>query len=127
MNTTKRQRGKMSEHFHGMGTPTRDSVAERAREIAVTNGRLPEQFTEADWEQARRELTGVRSRANDEVDVDAASAWDPAPGTGGHALDVRNPSDEQTVAEELVQEGVEEANHEQMVEGNRASREKDQI
>ena len=50
--------GKISLHGDGMGAPTPELVETRAREIALINERNPEDFTDADWDQARRELLG---------------------------------------------------------------------
>ena len=47
-----------------------------------------------------------------------AKRWDPVPGTPGHKIATVRPEDEQTLAEQLVSDGVEEADHEQMVEGS---------
>jgi hypothetical protein len=55
--------GKISVHGDGMGAPTPELVETRAREIALIDERDPEDFTDADWEQARQELMGVSSAA----------------------------------------------------------------
>lgn len=127
--TDVQQQGRMSGHFQGVGTADRAAVEERAREIAVINGRDASAFTQADWDEAKQELTGTRGEPRNEsgAGVAAPSAWNPAPGTGAARAPLRRPSDEQTVAEQLVQEGVDEAAHEQMLEGSRRSRKEDQI
>ena len=51
--------GKISVHGDGMGAPTPELVEKRARELALIDERNPDEFTEADWEQARQELLGV--------------------------------------------------------------------
>ena len=43
-------------HGNGVGAPSPDQVEARAREIAMIDERNPDEFTDADWEQARREL-----------------------------------------------------------------------
>src|SRR5437660_11506658 len=50
--------GKISEHGNGIGAPSREEVERRAREIAMIDERNPDEFTEADWAQARHELMG---------------------------------------------------------------------
>ena len=50
--------GKISEHGHGIGAPSPEEVERRAREIAMIDERNPDEFTEADWAQARHELRG---------------------------------------------------------------------
>src|SRR5947207_6110266 len=51
--------GKIEVHGNGLGAPSPDMVEKRAREIAMIDERNPDEFTDADWEQARRELLGV--------------------------------------------------------------------
>jgi hypothetical protein len=51
--------GKISADQTELGVPTRRMVEERARELARLDERNPNEFTEADWEQACAELTGV--------------------------------------------------------------------
>ena len=51
--------GKISVHGNGLGAPTPEQVEQRAREIAMIDERDPEEFTDADWDQARRELHGT--------------------------------------------------------------------
>lgn len=94
-------------------------VAQRARELALINGR--EHFTDDDWAQAKRELIGVEgpTEAGEEESVAAITRWDEEPGTSGHHIPNVEPPDEQTYEEHLVEEGVNEAEHEQMLEGSR--------
>ncbi len=79
--------------------------------------RNPDEFTEADWNQAKDELTGVEGSHAPEVDDtldDEMSARDDIPGASGHQ--VRNTEEEENVGEELVSGGINEAAHDQMVE-----------
>lgn len=112
--------GRIADHSHGLGTVTEEMVQRRAREIAETNGRLPHEFNALDVDQARSELLG-RQIETSEMPEDFRE-WDELPAQPGRRAITRNADDEQTVAEELVEEGVQEAEHEQLVEGNRASR-----
>jgi hypothetical protein len=116
--------GKLSEGAHGLGTVTEEMVRHRAREIAETNGRLPRDFNAADLDQARSELLG-RQAGTSEMEEDFRE-WDELPAQPGRPGIEQKADDEQTFAEELVEEGIQEAEHEQMVQGNRASRAKDQ-
>lgn len=118
------EEGKISEHSRGLGTPTPEMVRERARELAEINGRSPDQVLESDLEEAWRELTGRGDAPHEEQDSDtiiASSQWDPAPGTPGTRAHRYPAHDEQTDVEKLTQEGVEEAEHDQMVEGAESS------
>ena len=119
--------GKFIEHAHGLGTVTREMILERAREIALINQRADGKPTSDDWEEARRELTVSRGLGNDPVEeLPVDRRWDPVPGTRGMKMDNVTADDEQTLAETLVHEGVEEAEHEHMVEGTRESERRDQ-
>ena len=55
--------GKISVHGDGVGAPTPELIERRAREIALIDERDPDDFTDADWEQARRELMGIQQTA----------------------------------------------------------------
>jgi hypothetical protein len=113
--------GRISDHFKGLGTVTREMVTKRAQEIAVINGH--EHFTDLDWDQAKREMIGAENFNDaDEEAVATLTRWDEEPGTRGHHVPNVQPFDEQTLAEHLVEEGVNEAEHDQMVEGSRPGR-----
>lgn len=122
MKITHERTGRISDHFQGLGTVTRAMVEHRARELSIINGRPPNEFTENDWVQAKRELLGVQEAEEIEEDepLAALTRWDEEPGTSGHHVENEVPPDEQTFAERLVEEGVEEANHDRMVKGSRA-------
>jgi hypothetical protein len=114
--------GKMIEHARGLGTVTAEMVSQRAHEIAEINGRSDNKPTPGDWSQARNELTRNPDAGGDataELPVD--KRWDPVPGPRGTKANNLAADDEQTLAEKLVDQGVEEAEHEHMVEGTRES------
>ncbi len=115
--------GKISDHFKGLGTVTKEMVASRAQELAIINGR--EQFIVDDWIQAKRELIGIESPYIDDEEegVVALTRWDEEPGTAGHHVPNLEVFDEQTLAEHLCEEGIFEAEHEQMLEGSRPEKE----
>jgi hypothetical protein len=103
-------------------------VIKRAKEIAVTEGRNGNDYTQDDYAQARRELAGFPDAETTELDgaaPDTGGSLGEA-GDRGHSAPVRPARDEQTFAEDLVKEGVEEATHHQMLVGNQTSREQDQ-
>ena len=114
--------GKVAEHARGLGTVTHEMVSERAREIALINRRLEGKPTPEDWAEAKRELTDARGTGSDPAeDIPVSKRWDPVPGGAAHVVEPVPADDEQTTAERLVEGGVEEADHEQMVEGTRES------
>jgi hypothetical protein len=118
------ERGRITEHSRGLGTVTREMVMKRAREIALINGRSAQQVLPADFDEARRELTGVGdSNYDDTAEVDRrsdAELWETGDTRGRQARSTSAP-DEQAEAEKLVEEGVSEAEHDQMVEGTKES------
>lgn len=122
MKTIHQSHGKISDHFKGIGTVTRDTVVARAREIALINGRGPNHFTQEDFSEAKRELTGELPDPTlqaEEESVAGLVAWDESPDAAGHPVQRELLDDEQTCASELIAEGMDEAQHEQMFEGAR--------
>ena len=114
--------GKISVHGDGMGAPTEELVEKRAREIALTNERNPDDFTDADWEQARAELMGVASDAAPEETADNAELteeWSAVAADTGHRTG-RAGEDDEMLGQQLVEGGVEEATHDSMVEAARS-------
>jgi len=113
------QAGKISVHGDGVGAPTPELVEKRAREIALINERNPDEFTDADWQQARSELLGMENVPTaddaDEV-VDHLSDRDEVPGESGHRAPRAGVDDDEMLGEQLVTGGLEEAAHDQMVE-----------
>ena len=113
--------GNVEEHARGLGTVTPEMVTQRAREIAIINRRANDKPTPEDWQEAKRELTQGRSMHDPADDVPVSKRWDPVPGSTPQMAETVPADDEQTTAETLVESGVEEAEHEQMVEGTRES------
>ena len=114
--------GKISVHGDGMGAPTPELVEKRAREIALTNERNPDEFTDADWEQARRELAGVGSNGAPEEtphNADVTEEWSEVAADTGHRAG-RAGEDDEMLGQQLVEGGVEEATHDSMVEAARS-------
>ena len=115
--------GKISVHGDGMGAPTLELVEKRAREIALIDERNPEEFTDADWDEARRELMGVVSDAAPEETAENESLEEEWPvvasDTGGRAPRP-GVDDDEMLGEQLVAGGVAEATHDQMVEAARS-------
>lgn len=87
-------------------------VEERAREIARSDGRA--QPNELDRTRAREELTGARSGSEKSpTREEPGREWGmPLVSSGKKASTVR-PEDDENIPEKLIQEGVEEADHDQ--------------
>ena len=120
--------GKISEHGHGIGAPSPEEVERRAREIAMIDERNPDEFTEADWAQARHELRGEENNVPPEETPDNAEMteeWSVIASSKGHHIPRPGTQEEETVGEHLVIEGIEEATHDQMLEARREERDQE--
>jgi hypothetical protein len=120
MNDNSLPAGKISVHGDGFGAPSPDAVEKRAREIALIAERDPNEFTDADWEEARRELLGVQpTNAPEETDENAevVEEWNVVASSAGHRAP-RGEEDE-SLGEQLVTDGIQEAAHDQMVEARK--------
>ena len=120
MNDNSHPAGKISVHGDGFGAPSPDAIEKRAREIALIAERDPDEFTDADWDQARRELLGWQAPGAPEETADNAEVveeWNVVASSAGH----RAPrvEDEENLGEQLVEEGIQEAEHDQMVEARK--------
>lgn len=94
----------------GLGTPDQDLVERRAREIAeIQEHEIP---TSADWQEAHRELHG-REVAN-EVPIVIEEHAESGGGSERFGVHV-GIQDEANLGEELIREGMEEAEHERML------------
>ena len=115
--------GKISLHGNGMGVPAPEDIERRAKEIAMIDERNPNEFTDADWNQARAELMGAENNKPPEETPDNSEMteeWEVTPDDRGHRVPRSGVDDEEeTVGEHLVTGGVEEATHDQMLEARR--------
>lgn len=109
-----------------MGVPSPEDIEKRAREIAIIDERNPEEFSEADWNQARKELLGAEHPTPPEETKQSAGLTDDwyvaAPARGKRVPRPGVDEEEETVGEHLVTGGVEEATHDQMLEARREER-----
>jgi len=121
--SSQRPSGKINVHGMGLGAPTPEQVEKRAREIAMIDERDPNDFTDADWDQARRELLGDTTPSAPEETEGAPtmqSEWEVTPDDRGHRVNRQGAEDdEESVGEQLVTDGVEEAIHDQMLEARK--------
>ena len=111
--------GDLSGRETELGVTTPEMVEQRAREIARLDERNPDQVTDADWDQARAELTGTQPGGSSEdsgESADALSERGSVPGESGREISRVAPKDEALLDERLARRGVEEAAHDQMVE-----------
>jgi hypothetical protein len=114
--------GKISLHGSGMGVPSPEEVEKRAREIAMIDERDPEEFTDQDWNQARQELMGAEFNTPPEEtpdNADVTEEWNTIAGSKGHRAPRPGTEEEETLGEHLVNDGLEEAEHDQMLEARK--------
>jgi len=124
--------GHITENGAGIGTITRGMVRERAVELAIISGRAASEVNPSDWDQAKRELTGVSDIEPKEAILEAApesERWDPVHGSTGHKAHESGSDDEdedgRTDSARMVEEGVAEAEHDQMLQAARETPERD--
>jgi hypothetical protein len=109
-------------HPHGritQNTVTPDEVNERARELALIGGREPNRRTTSDLREAKEELRG-----DDAADAPAddpnltGSGMGAPPASRGRKTEPNLPDDDLD-EERTVQEGVDEAEHSEMLEASK--------
>jgi hypothetical protein len=121
------EQGRFTDQGHGLGTVTREMVLKRAKELALISGR--EQILDSDFQQAKRELTREEDLPPEPDAIENLTEderWEPVPESHGKEGPKVPAPDEQTFAEKLVEEGVEDAEHDQMKRAARESRRRDQ-
>jgi hypothetical protein len=114
-------KGIIMENADGIGAVTPAMVEARARELARINGRDSSKPTEADYQQAKRELTGEEETDPQEENLESvpeSEGWDPVPGsTGRQAADSLGEDEDaegRSESAQMFEEGVNEAEHNQM-------------
>lgn len=132
MNKNPLNKGVLSENSAVVGPVNRDMVQARARELALIAGRAAPDVSKANYDQAKRELTGESDLDRQDEMLDAlpeSKRWDPVPGSVGHQAAESASEDEddegRSETEQLVDEGVKEAEHDQMLQAARAAEKQD--
>ena len=116
-----------------IGTVTSEMVEARARELAAINGRS--QPSKADYQQAKRELTGEEETdpqgESREESVPESDGWEPVPGSTGRqaadSLGEDEDSEGRSESAQLFEEGISEAEHDQMRQAAEADEKSDEI
>jgi hypothetical protein len=123
MKEKKPSSGKIELHGSGMGVASPEDIERRAREIAMIDERDADDFTDADWSQAREELMGTENNDPPEETPDNSKVteeWEVTPDDRGRRVPRSGIEDEEeTVGEQLVSDGREEAAHDQMLEARK--------
>jgi len=117
-------RGKILHGTEGLGTVTAQMVEERAREIARSDGR--EEPNDLDRTRAREELTGDTSGSEKlPTREEPGRDWEmPLVSSGEKAPTVR-PEDDENIPQKLIQEGVDEADHNQRLRSGQTRNEQE--
>jgi hypothetical protein len=123
-------KGIIMENAGGIGTVTPAMVEARARELALINGHGSSGPTQADYQQAKRELTGEEEIDPQEENVESlpeSEDWNPVPGSSGRqaaeSLGEDEDAEGRSEAAQMYEEGINEAEHDQM---RRAAEESDE-
>ncbi len=126
MKTNQLKEGALTENSVGLGTVTGKMVRERAIELSVINGRSSQEVSKSDLDQAKRELLGEVNTDPNEAALESApesDRWNPVSGSAGSQLPAAPSDDEDAEGrsdkERLVDEGVAEAGHDQMLQAAR--------
>jgi len=121
-------KGVLTKNFAGIGPVSSAMVQKRAKEIAVIAGRAAGQISQADFEQAARGLSGETEVDPHQAMLEAipeSERWDPVPGSSGAQAPESASEDEddegRSESEQLAEEGVGEAEHDQMLQAARAA------
>jgi hypothetical protein len=132
MNTNPLTKGIVSENFKGIGTVSDEMVEKRAIELALINGRAAKDVSETDYAQAKRELTGGSDIEPEEEALDLlpqTEPGDPLPDSTGHQVPNSIEDDEdgegRSIGEQLVSSGLNEAEHDQMLQAARDAEKND--
>lgn len=129
MNQNPLKQGMLTKNAAGIGTVTREMVRQRAVELALINGHTAKEPSKNDWDEARRELGGEHGIDPQEAVLEAApesERWDPVPGSAGIKIPGSPSEDEdeegRSDSERLFEEGVAEAEHDQMLQAARSQK-----
>lgn len=121
--------GHLAETPASGGPASRGMLRERAVELALLDGRTAQEVSKADWDEARRELTGELEADPKQAFLEAApesERWDPVPGSPGHQAP-ESPSEDEDAegrneSAQLVDEGINAAERDQISQATKAAK-----
>ena len=126
-------KGIIMENADGTGTVTPAMVEARARELALIDGRDSSKPTKADYQQAKRELTGeddIDPQQENLESLPESEAWDPLPGSTGRqaaeSLGEDEDAEGRSESAQMFEEGISEAEHDQMRQAAQADEASDE-
>jgi hypothetical protein len=121
------------ENAAGIGAVTPQMVEARARELAAINGHPSSEPSESDYQQAKRELTGESETDPQEESresIPESEGWDPVPGSTGRqaaeSLGEDEDAEGRSESAQLFEEGINEAEHDQMLRAAEEDEERDE-
>jgi hypothetical protein len=120
MNMMNETASKIAEKLKGIGEISFEMIKKRAIEIAKINERPMSEPNDSDWLQAEKELTGKSEEtiSNDQkLSSDQGDITLENSDQDTQAPEVR-PEDEISPTEKLVNEGIEEAEHDTLLKGH---------
>src|SRR2546430_1984198 len=127
------KKGIIMENADGIGTVTPAMIEARARELAVINGHGSSGPTEADYQQAKRELTGESEIDPQEENLESlpeSEGWDVVPGSTGRqaaeSLGEDEDAEGRSESAQMFAEGISEAEHDQMLRAAEADEQNDE-
>ncbi len=110
--------GKILYGTRGLGVPTPATVSQRAKELALIEGRA--EANEIDWHRAFLELHGGHHDGNPgKTMTNAASERDMVAPSLGHQIPPTPLENAESLGMELVAEGLDESAHDQMLQARR--------
>jgi hypothetical protein len=122
--------GRILVHGQGAGGISRADIERRARELADIDGRSGAEITDQDLARARAELHGntLPETTVEDSEANVGLTRDPSepPSNSGREATVREGHDEEKAVERLTLEGVDEAQHDQMIAARRRERRLDE-
>ena len=120
------------ENADGIGTVTPAMIEARARELALINGHASKP-TEADYQQAKRELTGEEEIGPQEENLESlpeSEGWDPVPASTGRqaveSLGEDEDAEGRSESAQMFEGGINEAEHDQMLRAAEAEQKSDE-
>jgi hypothetical protein len=126
-------KGIIMENADGSGMVTSKMVEARARELALINGRGSSKPTEADYQQAKREPTGESEIDSQEENLESlpeSEGWDPVQGSTGRqaveSLGEDEDAEGRSESAQMFEEGINEAEHDQMLRAAEADEQSDE-
>jgi hypothetical protein len=125
-------KGILTSNSAGVGPVSVGMIHARARELAQMEGRAAPEVTHADYERARRELSGGSDTDPKDALIESmpeSMRWNPVPGSAGREVPGAENEDEddegRSETEQIVDEGVEEAERDQMLKATQEAQRKD--